>query len=101
MTYLQSIPNLGLALLNHLSWQTLMLSATPSATSFFITKGLEQLQCHLLGQAALIHFQFRTYNDNGTSGVVNTLAQQVLTETSLLALEHVGQGLQWTVVRRR
>ena len=40
-------------------------------------EGLEQLQRHLLGQAALIHF--------AAARIVDTLAQQVLAETSLLA----------------
>ena len=61
-------------------------------------KGLEQLQGHLLGQAALVHLQLRAHHDNGTAGVVHALAQQVLAEAALLALEHVGQGLQRTVV---
>src|SRR5699024_4675548 len=55
-------------------------------------------QSHFLGQTALIHLQFGAYNDNGTARVVNTLAQQVLTETALLTLEHVGQALEGTVV---
>ena len=55
---------------------------------------LEQNQCHLLGKAALHEFQFRSDNDNGTSGIVHTLTQQVLAEASLLAFEHVAQALQ-------
>ena len=62
-------------------------------------KRLEQFQSHFLRQTALIHFQFRSDNDNRTTGVVNTLTQQVLTETSLLTFQHVGQGFQGTVVR--
>ena len=61
-------------------------------------KGLEQLQSHLLGQTALIHLQLRADDDNGTAGVVNTLAQQVLTEAALLALQQIGKALQCTVV---
>ena len=75
-----------------------MLLARPSSTSFFMTKGLEQLNGHLLGQAALVNLQFRAHHDNGTAGVVHPLAQQVLAEPALLALEHVGQGLQGPVV---
>ena len=61
-------------------------------------EGLEQLEGHLLGQTALIHLQLGADDDNGTAGVVNTLAQQVLAEAALLALQHIGQGLQRTVV---
>ena len=42
--------------------------------------------------------QGRTYGDYRTTGVVNTLTQQVLTETTLLTLDHVGQGFQRTLV---
>ena len=61
-------------------------------------EGPEQLNGHLLGQAALIDLQLRAHHDNGTAGIVHPLAQQVLTEPALLALEHVGQGLQGPVV---
>ncbi|KAF5036255.1 hypothetical protein DSECCO2_576940 [anaerobic digester metagenome] len=56
-------------------------------------KGLEQLQRHLLRQAALIHFELRPDDDNRTAGIVDALAQQVLAEAALLALEHVGKRL--------
>ena len=62
-------------------------------------KGLEQLQRHFLRQTALVHFQARTDNDNGTAGIVYTLTQQVLTEASLLTFQHIRQGLQRTVIR--
>ena len=60
---------------------------------------LEQFQRHFLRQTALIHFQLRSDNDYRTTGIVNTLTQQVLTETSLLTFQHIRQGLQRTVVR--
>ncbi len=60
----------------------------------FHDERLEQFQCHLLRQATLIKFQFRSDDNNRTSGVVDTLTQQVLSETTLLALEHIGQGLE-------
>ena len=58
----------------------------------------EQLNGHFLRHAALIELQLRADDDNRTAGIVDTLAQQVLTEAALLALEHVGQGLQRAVV---
>src|SRR5690554_2080305 len=61
-------------------------------------KRLEQLQCHFLGQTALVQAQVRADHDDRTAGVVNTLTQQVLTETTLLTLDHVSQGLQRTLV---
>ena len=39
-----------------------------------------------------MEFQFRAYDDNGTAGVVNTLTQEVLTETALLTFQHIGKG---------
>ena len=60
-------------------------------------EGLEELQRHLLGQTTLVHLQLRTNHNHGTTGVVHALTQQVLTETTLLTLEHVRQRLQGTV----
>src|SRR6201994_3671338 len=57
-------------------------------------EGLEQLQRHLLRQSALVQAQLRTPHDDRTARVVRTLAEQVLTEPALLALDHVGQRLQ-------
>src|SRR5690606_4323851 len=62
---------------------------------------LEQLQRHRLRQTALVQLQLRTDDDHGTRGVVHALAEQVLTEAALLALEHVGQRLQRTVAGAR
>ena len=62
-------------------------------------KRAEQLNGHFLRHAALIELQLQADDDNRTAGIVDALAQQVLTEAALLALEHVGQGLQRTVVR--
>ena len=58
---------------------------------------LVQLECHWLWHAALMHAQAWAHDDHGTARVIHTLTQKVLAETTLLALEHVGQGLQWTV----
>ena len=60
---------------------------------------LEQLQCHLLRQTALVQTQGRAYGNYRTTRVVNTLTEQVLTETTLLTLDHVSQGFQRTLVR--
>ena len=55
-------------------------------------EGFEQFQRHFLRQAALIQLQLGADDDNGTAGVVNALAQQVLTETSLLAAQQIAQS---------
>src|SRR5690606_663504 len=59
---------------------------------------LEQLQRHLLRQAALVQLQVRTDGDHRAARVVHTLAEQVLAETTLLALDHVGQRLERALV---
>ena len=61
-------------------------------------EGLEQLQRHLRRQAALVQLELRADDDDRTTGVVDALAQQVLAEAALLALEHVGQALERAVV---
>jgi hypothetical protein len=60
---------------------------------------LEQLEGHLLGQTALVQLELRADDDDRTAGVVDALAEQVLAEPALLALEHVGQRLQRAVAR--
>ena len=61
-------------------------------------EGLEELQGHLLGQAALVQLQFRADDDDRAAGVVHPFAQQVLPEPPLLAFEHVGKRLQGPLV---
>ena len=60
-------------------------------------KGLEQLQRHLLGDAALIHLELRSDDDDRTAGIVDALTEQVLTETSLLASEQRGERFELSV----
>ncbi len=54
-----------------------------------VNERLEQLERHLLRQTALVQFQLGTNDDHGTTGIVNALTEQVLTEAALLALQHV------------
>ena len=60
---------------------------------------LEELQRDLLGQAALVQLQLGTDDDDRARRVVDALAEQVLAEAALLALDHVGQGLERAVAR--
>ena len=89
---LERVPYLGLRSFNSLT-RRLDILRDLGLDQTLHDEGLEQLQRHLLGQTALVHLQLRADNDNGTAGVVDTLAQQVLTEATLLTLEHIGQGL--------
>src|SRR5579862_394801 len=63
-----------------------------------INKRLEQFESHLLRQAALVQLEFGADHNDGTSGVVDALAEQVLAEASLLAFQRVRERLQRTVV---
>ena len=62
---------------------------------------LEQLERHLLGQTALVQLELRSDDDDRTARVVDALAEQVLAEPALLALEHVAQRLQRAVAGTR
>ena len=55
---------------------------------------LEELERELLRQAALMQLQRRADHDDGAARVVDALAEQVLAEPALLALDHVGERLQ-------
>ena len=60
---------------------------------------LEELERHQLRQAALVQAQVRAGDDHRAAGVVDALAEQVLAEAALLALEHVGERLERPVAR--
>ena len=60
-------------------------------------EGLVEFGGHELGETALAHLEFGTDDDHGTTGIVDALTEEVLTETSLLTLQRVGEGLEGTV----
>src|SRR5690606_27979156 len=95
--FVKDIPDFGLFLLDQLLG---LLDRGRQALGFEarVDEGLEELKRHLLGQAALVQLEVRTHGDNRTTRIVDALAEQVLTEAALLALEHVGQRLQRTLV---
>ena len=66
-----------------------------------VDERLEQLERHLLRQAALMQLQLRTDHDDRAAGIVDALAEQVLAEAALLALQHVGERLQRALVGAR
>ncbi len=47
---------------------------------------LVELRRHKLRKTALVHLQFRTYDDYGTRGIVHTFSEEVLTEAAGLSL---------------
>ena len=82
---LKDIPDLRLQLSHH-KLCCLDVACNISCSQFLHNKRLEQLDCHLFRKTALINLKFRTNYDNGTTGIVNTLTEKVLTETTLLTL---------------
>ena len=93
---LQHIPYAGLQTLHHLLGSLDVMSGTV-LHQLLHNEGLEQLDGHLLGQTALIDLQLRSHHDNGTAGIVYTLSKKILTEASLLTLQHIGKGLEGSV----
>ena len=95
--FLQEVPHLGPLLLDHLLGgldrrdQAFLLELV-------VDERLEQLERHLLRQAALVQLQLRADHDHGAARVVDALAEQVLAEAALLALERVGERLERPVV---
>ena len=93
---LQHIPYLWLQPLHHLLG-ILYIVGGSVGYKLLHYKGLEQLDGHFLGKSALVNLKFRSNHDNRTSGIVNTLTKQVLTETSLLTFQHIGKRLKGAV----
>ena len=84
----EHVPHFGDLLLDHLLG---LLDGGDQAALFelVVDERLEQLERHLLRQAALVQLQLGTDDDHRTAGVVDALAEQVLAEPALLALERV------------
>ena len=96
--FFQNVPNHRVLLLD----QFLGLLDRRAMTALFeamIDERLEQFERHLLGQTALVEFQFRSDDDDRTARVIDALAEQVLTETALLAFERIGERLERAIVR--
>src|SRR5688572_31904069 len=58
---------------------------------------LEELERHELRQTALVQLELRTHHDDRSARVVHALAEEVLTEPTLLALQHVAERLERTL----
>ena len=61
----------------------------------------EQFERHLFWQTTLMQLELRPHHDDRTARVVDALAEQVLTETARLALDHVGERLERALVGAR
>src|SRR5688572_26254782 len=91
--FLENVPHLRGLLLDHLLRTTDGVHVAEFLQAADDER-LEQHERHLLGKTALMKLELRTDNDDGTAGVIDALAEQVLTETSALAFEHIGERLQ-------
>ena len=90
---LERVPDLGALLVDHFLGGLDVVGNTV-LDELFHDERAEELDGHFLRHAALIELQIRADDDNASAGVVDTLAEQVLTEAALLALEHIRQGLE-------
>ena len=90
--FFEDVPDDRFLLLDHLLG-LLDRGAVPGGFEPVVDERLEQLERHLLRQAALVELQFRADDDDRAAGVVHALAEQVLAEAALLALERVGERL--------
>ena len=97
---LEDIPHAGFAAIHH-ALGALDVVHNAGVDQPLHDERLEQLQRHALGQAALVQLELRADDDNGTTGVVHALAQQVLAETTLLAAQEVRKGLERAVAGAR
>ena len=64
--FFQNVPYLGFHRL-HKAFRTLDVMADVAFHKFVHYERLKQLNSHFFGQTALIKFQFRSYDDNGTT----------------------------------
>ncbi len=87
----QDVPDLGRLPLDHLAR-----AADGVHEAAFLQAAdderLEELERHLLRKTALGELELGTDDDDRTAGVVDALAEQVLAEAALLALEHVAES---------
>ena len=93
----ENVPDLGLLLLDQLLG-LLDGGGLSQCLQAGVDERLEQLERHLLRQPALVQLHLRPDHDHRTARIVDALAEQVLAEAALLALQHVGQRLQRTLV---
>ena len=93
---LQDVPHFSIATLKH------ALGALDGVSEALLLElandeRLIQLKRDLLRQTALPELELWTNDDDRTGRVVNALAEQILAESTLLALDHVGDRLERAV----
>ena len=93
---LENVPDFGTQPLDHLLGTPDVRGERP-VDEHLHHERLEELDRHETRQAALVHLEPGSDHDHRPAGVVHALAEEVLAETPLLALEHIGQGFQGAV----
>ena len=89
----QDVPHLGLLALDQ-PLRALDRLDVAAVLELADDERLEQLERHVLRQPALVELELGTDHDHRAARVVDALAEQVLAEAALLALEHVGERLE-------
>ena len=94
---IQNIPHFFCPFLNHFS-SRLDGGHKTTVLKFVIDKGFKEFQCHFLWNTTLMKTKMWTNNNNGTSGIIHTFTEQVLTKTSLFTFQHIRKGFQRTLI---
>src|SRR5690606_18979418 len=89
----KDIPNNGFFLVNEFPRRLNRFYDT-SFNEFTNDEWLEKFSGHVLRKTTFMQSQFRTNHDYRTTGVVNTLTEEDLTEAALLTLEYIGERSQ-------
>ncbi len=95
--FLEDVPHDGFLELDHFLG-LLDGGAVAGLLKAVIDEGLEELEGHLFRKAALVELELGADDYDGAAGVVDALAEKVLAEAALLALQRIGEGLERAVV---
>src|SRR3954453_240203 len=87
------VPHLRPLLLHHLL-RRLDGGDVAALFELVVDERLEELERHLGRETALVQLERGADDDDRPAGVVDALAEQVLTEATLLALQHVAERLE-------
>ena len=94
---LEDLPDLGSLLVHHLLGALDGLHH-PALDELANDERLEELDGHVLRETAFMEPQLGSDHDHRAAGIVHALAEKVLAEAPLLALEHVGQRFERAVI---
>ena len=90
----ENVPHLGALASRRASSRSSRSGRTPSPRACWMMNGLKSSSAIDLRQPALVNLELGADDDDRAARVVDALAEEVLAEPSLLALEHVAQALE-------